>query len=328
MPTLTPRAAHFAHNNRALNTLKTYAAAWRAWERYAVHHSLAALPADPIDVANFLTEQSELCASSTLDSRLAAIKHYHRVADLSFDDQQKDLRNVIKGIKHEIASIPKHRARPLLTRDIEAILAILGDSIAARRDRFLILIGFLGALRSAEIVGLDWQPPRHVGAGSGYIEAHHDHIVIHILRSKTDPRGRQDRKIILRRQKKYPLACPVRAAQSWRRASKLDSFVFCSVSRHQQIYKRRLNATSISAIVRRRADDAGLNIVGISSHSLRAGHATSAAAEGVSDKRIMRGGGWRKAATLHDYQRMATADKTSASALKLRPSKRSGRPST
>ena len=63
---------------------------------------------------------------------------------------------------------------------------------------------------------------------------------------------------------------------------------FRAVDRHGRVASGRLNAGSIARIVKRAAGDAGLDPAGYVGHSLRAGFATQAFLNGVTEVFIMR----------------------------------------
>jgi integrase len=107
---------------------------------------------------------------------MAAIASAHSVAQQHFDRIKDD----IKGIRREHPR-KKRQARPLVADDLKAILAGFGNGARAARDRLLFALGFAGALRRTELVGLDWQER---SAGIGYIVSDDRGLVITLLNTK------------------------------------------------------------------------------------------------------------------------------------------------
>jgi integrase len=65
-----------------------------------------------------------------------------------------------------------------------------------------------------------------------------------------------------------------------------ENAIFRPVDRHGRVHNARLSGEAVAVLVRERIAAAGLDPVGYSGHSLRAGFATSAAQAGVPAWRI------------------------------------------
>jgi integrase len=68
---------------------------------------------------------------------------------------------------------------PLLVPDLRKIADNLPDNLLGKRDRAVLLVGFAGAFRRSEIVGLDVEDVQFTSDG----------VVITLRRSKTDQTG-------------------------------------------------------------------------------------------------------------------------------------------
>jgi site-specific recombinase XerC len=90
----------------------------------------------------------------------------------------------MKGIRRTLGTAPVQKA-PALTDDICAMVAATNAGIIGARDRALILLGFAGAFRRSELVGLDVDDCTFAKDG----------LTITLRRSKTDEEGagRKDR---------------------------------------------------------------------------------------------------------------------------------------
>ena len=62
--------------------------------------------------------------------------------------------NTMKGIRRTMGTAPAQKAAAL-TDDIRAMVEATDAGIIGVRDRALILLGFAGAFRRSELVGLD-----------------------------------------------------------------------------------------------------------------------------------------------------------------------------
>jgi integrase len=155
----------------------------------------------------------------------------------------------------------------------------------------LLLVGFTGAFRRSELIGLNVED----------LEETRDGMVVHIRRSKTDQEG-EGRKLGIPPGAEE-LTCPVRALAEWRATAGFTSGpLFRSVNRHGQVLGARLSGEGVAMVVKRYVDKLGYDPAQFAGHSLRSGLATSAAA-GKSERAIMNQTGHRSVATLRRYIR-------------------------
>jgi hypothetical protein len=85
-----------------------------------------------------------------------------------------------------------------------------------------------------------------------------------------------------------PETCPVRVRQAWIEAAGISSGPrFRSIGRHGHVQPGRLSPIDVARVVKKLAQRAGLDSAKYAGHSLRAGHATSAAIAGASEWSIM-----------------------------------------
>jgi integrase len=160
------------------------------------------------------------------------------------------------------------------------------------RDRALLLLGFAGAFRRSELVGLDVTDLELSSGG----------LVVTLRRAKTDQEGRSRRVGIPYGSSER--TCPVRSLQAWLDSARIsDGPVFRSLDKFQRVQNRRLSDKAVARIVKRRAAAVGLDPARYAGHSLRAGLATSAAAGGASERVIMAQAGHRSADMVRRYIR-------------------------
>jgi integrase len=182
----------------------------------------------------------------------------------------------MKGIRRRLGVRPKKKA-PVLAADLRALIAATGEGNKGVRDRALLALGFAGAFRRSELVGLD----------IGDLRFTIDGLVVTLRQSKTDPEGAGIEIGIPHGQ--YPESCPVRLTRSW--LSTLDAIegpLFRSVNRRGAISVRRLPGKAVASLVQSLAPTAGLQPAAVGAHSLRSGFATSAVRAGRPEQLVMR----------------------------------------
>jgi integrase len=152
--------------------------------------------------------------------------------------------------------------------------ATCDGGLTGTRDRALLLLGFAGALRRAELVGIDREHLAFVPAG----------IRLWIPHSKTDAAA-EGAEIGIPRGKRAD-TCPVKALGAWlARSACAFGPVFRNVDRWGTVEHARLGPDAVRRILRKRAALAGIDAGDaerLSPHGLRAGFATEAYAKGAS----------------------------------------------
>ena len=138
------------------------------------------------------------------------------------------------------------------------MIAASPDSLAGKRNRALILLGFAGAFRRSELVALDVADIEETDAGLRVI----------IQQSKTDQDGEGTTIAIAR----GTIACPVQALREWLDAAGIESgALFRSVNKAGGVASARLTDRSVANIVKAMAGSVGLDASAFSGHSLRSG---------------------------------------------------------
>lgn len=251
---------------------------------------LDSLPAEPATVARYLVDQAERLRVATLNRRLTAIAQAHQAHGLDSPAGALLVRKVLAGIRR-VKGVAQRGKTPLLPDDLRLMVAALGDGLSDRRDRALLLLGFAGALRRSELVGLDVAD----------VEPRPQGLVITLRRSKTDQEGAGARKGIPRGR---PETCPVRAVAAWAQAAGLvDGPLFRPVDRHGNVGAARLADYTVVRVVKRLTAAIGLDPAEYGGHSLRAGLATAAAAAGRAERDIMRQTGHASVTMVRRYIR-------------------------
>jgi integrase len=274
-------------------TLRAYRADWRHFDDWCRQKGFSGLPASPETVAFYLAEIAATHRPSTLARRLTSINKVHRAAGHAAPALTEHLSvgETLKGIRR-VHGTGQTGKRPLFTDDLRAMVEALPPGLIGIRDRALLLVGFAGAFRRAELAALRVEDVQETKEG----------ILIRIARSKTDPAAK-GREAALP-YGSTPETCPVRACRDWIREARLEAGpLFRRIDRHSHINDRALHKDSIGSIVKRAAVAAGLDPKLYAGHSLRAGFCTQAYMNGAREFDIMRQTGHRSLDTLRKYIR-------------------------
>ena len=246
-----------AFDDQVANTNRAYAADWRDWEGWCGRRGFRAQPAAPETVALYLRSLDEAGRRySTIRRRLAAINHRHAAAALPSPAGDALVRSVLDEIR-ELQDLAQVGKTPLLAGDLRRMLAVLPNSAPGIRDRALLLVGFAGGLRRTDLVALDVEDIERQSEGM-------------LLRLGAG-RNRRSRVIELARQPE-PDMCVVGAAERWLDVSGIRTGpLFRSINRHGRIGERRLSDKSVALVVKRAAEEAGLDPSRYAANSLRSG---------------------------------------------------------
>lgn len=271
---LAERAREFAALAHAPATARAYRSDWTHFAGWCERVGLAAVPATPGTVAAYLTAHAESLSISTLTRRISSIATAHRLAGYVLDTGHRDLRETWRGIRRARGTAQR-RAEALTTPLLRRVLATCGHRLIDLRDRALLLVGFAGAFRRSELCDLD----------ATDVTVSPEGLTIRLARSKGDQEGEGAAVPVGRTGHD---TCPAAAYEAWIAAAGIArGRAFRSVDRHGRI-GGGLSTRAVAQIVQARAAAAGLDPTVFSGHSLRAGFCTSAAAEGVEEREIMR----------------------------------------
>lgn len=300
-PELGELAVEILSARRSASTVETYRREWLRFVQWASNHAVIRYPIEAETLAAYLTWLfSEGYGRATIRKTITVMSLAHDERDNPCGDRL--VRELVKGILRADKR-PTKKARPLSLAELVAICDKLTEAARgvpgriapdwrALRDRALISVGWMAALRASELVALDW---------SDVVDAENG-IELHIRESKTNKTGDAEIIALPLLSNRYHLICPVRNLRS-----------ICPVP-NTQLYKdwpiftsdidtaepTRLSQRSVSRIIERSAELARLE-GRFSSHCLRRGFATFAASKGISELQIMRHGRWKSSAVAAGY---------------------------
>jgi len=302
--------------SKAESTLRAYRSDAGHFALWCHAHQLESLPAEPDTVALYLTACAQAGAAvSTLRRRLVSISQAHKAAGHPSPTATEVVRRTVSGIARRTDARPRQVA-PLRIGALRAMLeATPEEDLLAVRDHALLLMGFAGGFRRSELAALRVEDLTFVEEG----------VDVLIRRSKTDQEG-SGRTVGIPRGR-HPETCPVLALQRWLRLAELTTGpLWLAIAPNGRpgtqrrnpagrVGTRSLSAQAVAAVVQRAAARAGLDAREFAGHSLRAGFATEAAAQGASERAIMAQTGHRSVVMVRRYIREGDRYRENAAAV-------------
>lgn len=289
----------YLRSEKSAGTRKSYASDFAGFTAWCDGRGEPSLPAQPLTVARYLAWLADgKKKASTVARHCAAIKYTHRTAGHEPPTNSEGVKAVMRGIRRRIGVAP-NRKSPVTARVIAAMLAHIPDSLAGRRDRAILLLGFAAALRRSEVAALNAED----------LELAPEGIRLSVRRSKTDqesagyviaiPQGTKLR--------------PMQAIKDWLAASGItEGPLFRPIGKGGRLAATSLSDKSVAEIVKRYAGAAGLDPAMFSGHSLRAGFVTSALESGSDVLSVMDVTRHRNVNSLKVYDRRARGFKQHA----------------
>lgn len=250
------------------------------------------IPATPEYVMNYLAQVAAELAVATIERRLIAIHKAHIDQGHASPIKHPMVKRTMQGIRRTLGT-RQRQARAIIKDDLLEMMVMVDQrqSVRAARDKALLLVGFAGAFRRSELVGICIED----------ITEHSNGLEVLLRHSKTD-QEMAGRTVFI------PYAngkcCPVKALQAWLALTGICSGpVFRAVNRHDQVSERALTAQSVSLIVKAAVEAVGGDPTAVSGHSLRSGYCTQAAMAGLQPYQIREQTGHRSDVTLAKYIR-------------------------
>jgi len=225
--------------------------------------------------------------ASTIRRARVAVGLAHGWAGEERPDKDVTIRTVERGIARTHGS-REEGADALLAADLPKLMKAFRGGPHDDRDRAVILLGFAGAFRASELVGLNVEQLKFSAEG----------LRVLVERSKEDQTGKGAFVDIPRGDN--PATCAVRAVSAWigrmgRPAGPLFRVIRGAVIEHQ-----RMHVGAVTRALQRACARVGLE-GDYSAHSLRSGLATSACITGHSISSIQRHGRWLHRRSVERY---------------------------
>ena len=280
-------------SSKAENTIRAYKSDFRDFELFCIKNGLKSVPSDPKIVSLYLTHLSTKDVKmSTLKRRLVSIGVIHKFKGYYLDTKHPTIIENIMGIKRRKGIIQKGK-KPILINDLKILIKVIDQSnekVKRKiRDKALLLIGFSGGFRRSELVNIEYDDVEFVSEG----------VKIFVKKSKTDQSGEGMTKAIPYFDNEN--FCPVKALIKW-----MDIIDF----KKEKIFN--ISDKNVALIIKKYANQAGLDGYKYAGHSLRSGFATSTAESGAEERNIMAMTGHKSTEMVRRYIKEANLFKNNA----------------
>ncbi len=277
----------YIHAATSHNTRTAYQADIRHFNRWG-----GRLPTSGEVVLQYLRYHAGLLNPRTLTRRLTAIKSWHLLQGFADPTAHPAIHKTLTGIRN-VHGKPKDKATPLTLESIAKMSSLLKESerLIDCRNRAILMVGFFGAFRCSELVGIKWSDITDVPEG----------MEIMVPRSKTDQSG--EGQVCAIPSSDDAMLCPIAALAEWRERSdgKSDP-VFQQITAGGRVLSEAIKPHQVNVIIKSIALRCYLpDAESYSSHSMRRGFATEASRKGAPFGSIMRHGRWRHEGTVLGY---------------------------
>jgi integrase len=228
---------------------------------------------------------------SAVQQLFAALRLKFRSQGVELDDPK--LRLLLRAVRRELGVAPRRAKRPFRLEMLERVQWRPG--LVGIRDRALMLVGFYGALRVRELVGLNIED----------ITEQKEGFVVAIWRSKTDQEGR-GRFVAIPRGGRLG---PAEALEAWLDVLRQHGYTSGALFRYargKRLFAARMTVQAAQNVVKLYAAQLGYDPRDFAGHSLRAGFVTSAALRNAPEEAIAKQTGHRSIVVLRSYIRRAT----------------------
>lgn len=258
-------ARNLADEAHAANTILTYQSLWKDFCAFCEGVGVPALPAHPATVVAYLAQLAPVQAMNTLETKLAAIRHYHLEARVPDPTRDAAVKDVLEGARRRYGAPPDRKA-PVERDLLLQMLDVQPDTLRGARNRALLLVGYACDLRRSEIVALQ----------VGDVAFQADRMVVSLRKSKTD-QNREGYSIHVPRMDDTGM-CPMHALRTWLEIAKIKSGpLFRKVDRWEKLNDSALTAQVVALVIKDAAAAVGLDPAAFGGHSLRRGLITQAA---------------------------------------------------
>lgn len=259
--------------------MNAYKSDWNDFCDWCRYHGESSFPASSETIVNYINDLADYAKSATIRRRISAISENYNAAGQAASNPCKAwiVKEALIGLTRLKGSMQKGKT-PLYWEELEQMISYMDlQTLTGLRDRAVLLVGFLGAFRRSEIVGLDVEDIARYPQG----------IVLTIRHSKTD-----------QTQEGQQVGIPylpdtsmdgIHALYDWIKAADIhEGPLFRSVLKNGKASARRLSDKSVNLMVKKYVTLIGLDPELYGAHSLRHGFATYAALHGIEERLIMK----------------------------------------
>lgn len=274
----------------APSTIRAYKSSFARFIQFCEECKVSALPADPEDVALYISKLTTSgLKSSSIRIIVAAISSIHKLNMLSDPTQHPTVKIELRRM-HRTLGRYSQQAFGITAPILEKMIGVTAHNLRGIRDRALLLLAYDSMCRRSELVSLKVTDIHLQELDSK------SQMKIRLRKSKTD-QELQGRWI-------YTSKRSADAITAWINQANLDDgYLFRGVNNAIEI-TYELKSSQINRIYKRLAKDANLPkevIDNISGHSMRVGAAQDLLKSGASMPIIMNKGRWSKTDTVMRY---------------------------
>ena len=292
-------------NSKANNTIRAYRSDFKDFGAFCAKNGFKSLPTEPKIIALYLTHLSIKDAKmSTLRRRLVSVGMIHKLKGHYLDTKHPIIIENLMGINRKKGNYQKGK-KPILINQLKAIINVIDnektEEIKKVRDKTIILLGFGGGFRRAELVAIDYEDLEFVSEG----------VKIIIRRSKTDQFGEGMIKGLPYFSNE--IYCPVLHLKKWLELSNIKSgAIFRKLNKGFSLNDNRLTDQTVALLLKNYLALAGIENKNYSGHSLRSGFATATAESGADERSIMAMTGHKTTQMVRRYIKEANLFKNNA----------------
>jgi len=277
------------------NTRRCYASAWKRFLCWCRLHCLDPLGCEPQHVALYATELAKSGRKvATVELAMAAIAKAWTLSGQQSPLHAQALKLVLQGIRRKHGKPPEQVAAltpSYLRETINAFPSSPLWTLRNARNRAILTLGFAGAFRRSELVGLDVDDLSFGDEG----------VKVLIKKSKTDQEGKG--RFIGIPYGSVLETCPVRSLLAWvEKLHRASGPLFVSTSQNGALTCNRLSGQAVARMISTATKRAGF-IYRFSGHSLRSGLVTAAVKAGKSIASIQAQTGHTSVNVLVQYAR-------------------------
>jgi site-specific recombinase XerC len=303
LDTARSAAQAYARRAKADNTRRAYRAGVRAWCAWCDQHDLPCLPARAADVVAFLAaERGRGCRVNTVELRRAAIRYLHFIAGCPVPTAEAQVSETMAGMHRAAADAGQLPAkkRAATATILRQILAPIDPDLAGLRDRALLLVGFAGALRRAELAAIRVEHLAPCERG----------LRLTLPHSKGERTGRG---VTVPLPYGATELCPIRAVQAWQAAAGITAgALFRRIwvpprgrdgrnTPPPRVCTAAIDAGTVARIIQARAAKAGFDATVLGGHSLKRGALSTGMDRNIHPTRLKQLGRHKTYAVLDEY---------------------------
>jgi site-specific recombinase XerD len=270
---LIQRATDTLTGDLAKSTREAYALDWANFIEFTDQLAQPYLAASTEVFVLYLQSMIDAnLAMNTIRRRVAAIRYYHFENNYPSPTDNVLAKKMLRATTRQVGNYVR-QTQALLSDDLKRVVDHMDIShLTGLRDRSMILLGFAGAFRRSEVMGLRYENLFFMG----------NNLRIHLVKSKTDQeQAGLDKPILAEVDSPY---CPVNALREWLKASQIRrGYLYRRIRRgHCLDIKQNKPLSSVAYVncLKKHCKAIGMDTEFIAGHSLRSGFVTSAALQG------------------------------------------------